>query len=821
MRKALIGGLLVKKARTILLLLSIAFCGALVFSNEGFSQTVRAMIFEADTRWGGRSNLCISTWNTMGAKQQLEPEDFAPWKNDFEYTYFFTQTQAFYQPIDTDTHCFTVLGVDMEQFLTHNPFSLVEGTMLNSSGFEVIAGKTYAQKYGIENGDVISLEIGGRTADFTVVGIACTEGLFLRELADGGYLLVPQKTLKEMLGFSGNVAFVKLKNNENLADMRLQIAEKLPQYKVDYASNPAVITAEVNNYIVPFKAGSIFVIFMCAFIIYTSFNLITQERIQLLGILRSVGCSRKKANRIFLLESGGIGLLGGTIGCIIGWFLLLGIKAAYFGSSSTTPNVTLRVDFRAVLLAVLFSIFSTIAISLIPILKRTNQPIKSMILNDFYQKKTENSKDWIVGFIFCTLSFAGRFFLVPNATGMVAAIFLVIVGVVGMLLLLPRLGRLLSLFVTSAPLPLQLAARNVVDFKSLMNNTRLVASVISIMCLLLSLFGTLTDDLRSSYDKLAYDIQLSLQQADDESLAELKRINTVSDALGVRETNLSLLNPNTFFNALFGIEDDALFENYGIELDDATKTALKNLDSGRNIITTHLLRLKFGLQLGDTLTFEYGGKQFSYSITGFVNTNYGIGHVGYVSSKNFMADTGITDFTSFYIRANGTISDTQRDIRNRFNQSILRMETLDEIRLANVDKVDGIVNSISLYTLVAIFVGVFGIGNNIAASFLSRQRLFAIYRTVGTSLRQTQSMLFFETMWTLVLGLGSGLAMGLLLVQYIPFLVSLLWGLVEVTLPVKQLALLSILTTMSMFLAALVPYTKMKKFSVMQNIRQE
>lgn len=821
MIKALIGSLLSKKARTILLLLSIAFCGALIFSNEGFSQTVSAMIFEADTRWGGRSNLCVSTWDTAGAEQEIAIEDFTPWEKDFEYLYFFTQTKAFYQPLNSDIHCFSVLGVDMEQFLDHNPFSLAEGRMLNPTGFEVIVGETYAKKYGIENGDLLSLEIGSGTTEFEVVGIARPEGLFLRELADGGYLLVPQQTLEEMLGFRGNLAFIKMNSDKPLADIRLQMAEELPQYKVDYASNPAVITAEVNNYVIPFKAGSIAVIFMCAFIIYTSFNLITQERIPLLGILRSVGCSRKKANLIFLLESGGIGFIGGIMGCAIGCLLLLGIKMAYFGSSSTTPNVSLHVDFRAVLMAVLFSVFVTIAISLIPILRLTNQPIKSMIINDHYQKKTKNSRDWMVGLCFCILLFAGRFFLVPNGIGMVAAVFLVILGIVGMLLLLPRLGRLLLHIVANAPVPLQLAARNVVDFKSLMNNTRLVASVIAIMCLLLSLFGTLTDDLRSSYDKLEYDIQLSLQQADEESLKELNSIHTVSDALGVRETNLSLLNPNTFFNVLFGIEDDALFEYYGIELDNATRTALENLDTGRNIITTHLFRLKFGLQLGDTLTFEYGGKQFSYSITGFVNTNYGIGHVGYVSSNNFIEDTGITDFTSFYIRSNGEISETQQDIRSVFNRSILRIETLDEIRMANVDKVDGILNSISLYTLVAIFVGVLGIGNNIAASFLSRQRLFAIYRTFGTSLKQTQLMLFFETVWTLVLGLGGGLAMGFLLVQYIPFLVSLLWGLVDVTLPVAQLALLSILTILSMFLAALVPYTKMKKFSVMQNIRQE
>jgi len=70
------------------------------------------------------------------------------------------------------------------------------------------------------------------------------------------------------------------------------------------------------------------------------------ERKKEIGVLMAIGAKRKDVLTIFLLESGIIGLIGGTIGLILGFSVALLIKfvANYFGviiSISTNPLIAL------------------------------------------------------------------------------------------------------------------------------------------------------------------------------------------------------------------------------------------------------------------------------------------------------------------------------------------------------------------------------------------------------------------------------------------------------------------------------------------------
>jgi hypothetical protein len=52
--KALLISLIEKKARTFLVLFSIAVSAALIFANEAFSTTVSQRFYDADTRYSNR-----------------------------------------------------------------------------------------------------------------------------------------------------------------------------------------------------------------------------------------------------------------------------------------------------------------------------------------------------------------------------------------------------------------------------------------------------------------------------------------------------------------------------------------------------------------------------------------------------------------------------------------------------------------------------------------------------------------------------------------------------------------------------------------------
>ena len=79
---------------------------------------------------------------------------------------------------------------------------------------------------------------------------------------------------------------------------------------------------------------------MCMFIIFTAFNLITLERIPIVGTLRSIGCTRKLINTILIIESACLGAIGGLIGCVLGVGVLQYIKYRYFTGEDAVVNST-------------------------------------------------------------------------------------------------------------------------------------------------------------------------------------------------------------------------------------------------------------------------------------------------------------------------------------------------------------------------------------------------------------------------------------------------------------------------------------------------
>ena len=52
------------------------------------------------------------------------------------------------------------------------------------------------------------------------------------------------------------------------------------------------------------------------------------ERTREIGILKAMGASRGEIRRMFMLEAGFIGMIGGVVGLFIGWLLGLGLNQA-------------------------------------------------------------------------------------------------------------------------------------------------------------------------------------------------------------------------------------------------------------------------------------------------------------------------------------------------------------------------------------------------------------------------------------------------------------------------------------------------------------
>lgn len=67
-----------KKARTLLLLFSVAACASLLFANLGFQRTTAQIAYDAGTHWCGNADLSIVPRQEVGAAEWIDPPCLLP-----------------------------------------------------------------------------------------------------------------------------------------------------------------------------------------------------------------------------------------------------------------------------------------------------------------------------------------------------------------------------------------------------------------------------------------------------------------------------------------------------------------------------------------------------------------------------------------------------------------------------------------------------------------------------------------------------------------------------------------------------------------------
>jgi putative ABC transport system permease protein len=829
--KAFLKSLIDKKARTFLVLFSIAVSASLIFANESFSRTVTQRFYEADVRWGANSDFYIQPKEAVGAKEWIDPQKLAGYGDSFEYAFQWIKARALYMPSLEQMHYFTILGADIAEFNRHNPIALSQGDFQDWRGFNIIVGQTYANLYHLKVGDRISLELNNTAYDFKIIGISQPKGLFLRELADGGFILAPKDTLAKIFacqppcGGSTNLLFLKLKDPAQKEAVYEKLASDFSDYQVDYAINGAVIAAETQQAVMPFQVSSIVVLFMCMFIIYTAFNLITLERIPIVGTLRSIGCTRKMINIILIIESACLGAVGGLIGCVLGVGVLQYIKYRFFTGEDAVINATVAIDMQAVLIAVGAAVIITTASAILPILRITRTPIKNIILNDLDKGRAKTSRWWIAGVILLVACGVVPQFLGVNFTSMIIASGLATAALVGLVPLVPFLTYHLTRLIGQLPFLSQdivLGIRNIRDNQSLMNNIQLFSAAIAIVAFMASMFNTMGKDLVANFENnMKFDVALVLRHSDPQSLATLSKVSGVKSYQGFYLTHTSIANYQTFMNSLYGVEESSFFDYLPVGGLNDRASALANLNQGKNIITSNILKGKLGLKLGDILRLKFGSNEVDYRIIGFVETNLGIGHVGYISAANYREDMGVVDYDTIYITTDGSAQTLKNNILRELNKEVMSIQTKADFTASIADKVVSLFAAINSYCYLALLVGIIGIVNNLVASFIERKRSFAMYRCVGMSKKSLNRMLITEAVGMGVFGVTFGLLCTLIMSSAIPAAVSVLWGKVTVQLAVDTMAVMAGVGILAMLAISVVPVLRHEKLDLIETIKYE
>ena len=136
-------------------------------------------------------------------------------------------------------------------------------------------------------------------------------------------------------------------------------------------------------------------LFVGAFVIYNTFTITVAQRTRELGLLRTLGASRRQVLRSVVLEAGVIGLLASVLGLLGGLLLAPGLRGLLKLIGGDLPSTASVILPRTIIVALGVGVVVTVLASLVPALRATRiAPI--VALRDGLTAQTKVSRKRIV-----------------------------------------------------------------------------------------------------------------------------------------------------------------------------------------------------------------------------------------------------------------------------------------------------------------------------------------------------------------------------------------------------------------------------------------
>ncbi|HEX2944345.1 MAG TPA: FtsX-like permease family protein [Clostridia bacterium] len=817
-----------KKLRTFLILFSIILSSALFFAAQAITDNVVDMFLTDSKQFYGNADIMVfPETNSPSENLKTSRLDFMSGKS--EYVIGALRTRALYKRSSDESVSVAVRGTTIEEMNIMCPFYVVGGSDIDSfSGRKIVIGKTSAEKYGIKIGDQVKLEIGGKVYRFLVCAIAQPDGYFA-ESSTTMNVVVPKSALSSIYGRTdvNNIIFIGLKDGVDVKQSIEEIKSGYRGYSVEEPVPVEDARASVESMSVGFMMMTIVVAFMSLFIIYTSFKVITLERMPIIGTFRSVGATKRTTNLVLLGESLAYGIIGGALGCA------LGLGVLYLITLFITPNFSagyvIKLIYTPSQMAAAFGLAVGLSVisSVLPIRKISKIPVKEIVLNAIEKKNRKKTARYIGGLILLVLSFI----LPPISPKQLAYVLdtaSMMSSIIGLIMLLPLLVTgFVKLFEKIYTVLFgnvgAIAAKNLRENKSILNNISILAISISTLIMITTISDSALKEVASFFTRSArFDVWLIKPGADRSTEQSLLAIDGIQQVCGSLESNpVEIIGTDYKLSYVNGIDTSKYPSFYELNMDGDKEALLRSLDNERSIILTSIFRKKAGFNIGDNITLKLDRGNFTYKVIGFQDSILNGGGFGLISDKYFKADTGIQTYNEIYIKTDKSPDTVIGEIKNKYRGEPFDVITMKDLEEQNYAANASIFRSMEAFAYLAMIIGIFGIINNYVVSFIERKRSLAMYRSIGMSRGQIVGMMIAESATCGIIGGSMGVIAGLMMVYTIPYVMEAMDFTMPILLNPSVLIVSFLLGAVITLVASLSPIKKTSRMNLIEALKYE
>lgn len=816
------------KFRTFLIIFSITLSVALLFASLAIQDTVSEMYLNTMKRFYGSAEIVVSPGENSPSHffRSYRAESYS---DRFEYIVSYIAGGAYYQFAPRESINVNLMGYDYNQLQQNNPIILIEKNFDQFKGNSVIISKKTARDYDLNIGDTIKLEINGYNYRFLISGIAVSEGLFQPD-NNAITIVASREKLAMLYGARGRVnrVYVKTKEDTTVDNALSILAEEYPRYHVRRTIDPEEALAFTRQMTTTFVLMLPLVVFISIFIIYTSFKVITMERLPIIGTFRSIGATRKMTDILLLSESLFYGIFGGLFGVLLGFGILYIMMQTM--SYDEFNDIYMKVEMVYSSWHVMISFGGAVALSLvsslIPIVKISKIPVKDIVLNTVQNTVEKKSIKLYLGLLFLILSVLTPNF-VPGSIALIIDIVCMVLLGSAIILLVPYATNVLvrvfekiySLLPGNEGI---LAAKNLHDNKSIMNNISLLTIGIAAILMITNISNSVGVEVLSVYNDGKFDIMTYISAADRRISSRIRSIDGVSSVYKTYYAGgVNIAGKDASIN-IYGSDGEEFFNYWDFDFLGDRKSILQGFTEERNIILTRITQEKFGFKVGDIITLETARGDKPYRIVGFVDSLMNLGNVGFANQNYFKRDMELSFYDDIYIRTNKDPEIVNQMIKDRFSRGryvwSMPKETLKENEMSTYDRLLGLLTGFSYIIMI---IGIVGIFNNFLVGLMSRKRIIAVMRSVGMSKYQLIKMLFLESLTGGLIGGLIGCLGGILFIKLAEFMLA------DINIPMAIHYLPSMFVNLILVgalisvIASISPAIKTSRFSIIESIKYE
>ncbi|NLL05124.1 MAG: FtsX-like permease family protein [Clostridiaceae bacterium] len=772
--KFMIKNILEKKLRSIMIIFSILVSSALFFSTIAISKNLEEMYLKQISKYFGSAEIMISQ-NDNSPSPFFSPKGAEKYDDSMEYIVGALKGTGFYKN-ENQSVKLDIQGVDLDDMEKMNPIVLAEKeNTYPFNGKKIIISKKTAEKYGLKVGTTMELDIEGTYNKYFICGIAEPTGYFL-EYGKEVCAVVPRDSMEGIYGIKGNVnvLYLKTKNIAQKDFFLRELSSEYSRYQVRETLTNSERSTFVNRISTSFRLMTIVVLFISMFIIYTSFRVISMERMPVIGTFRSIGATKSMTNMVLTSESILYGIIGGSLGSISGIGILKVMVFFITPSWLKEANQYIDMQFNAIHIigGFLVGLSMSVISSIIPIIIASKYPIKDVVLNKIEKNVSYKSNRIWVGLLLWVGALIIPIFI-PSSIAIIANTICAVMVIVGIILIIPKLTNMTIVMLQELYGVLFgnegiLSAKNLRNNKNMINTISLLSIGLSAFLMINTFSVSLIEAIADSFGIMDFQIQVSVENADRSFESTLRSIDGVLDTYGAYEAySVKIDGKDEEISIIYGAKSDKFMDFFDLDLEGKGEEIVKKLDQGRNIIISSTLKIMMDYEVGDVITLETEKGKENYEIIGFFST---IGQEAFISEKYLKSDMNVKFFSQIYIKSSSDVEGVVERIKDKNQKRFPEVYTVEEMKQDTLSSNKQIMSAMQFFSIIALIIGAIGIANNFIVSFMERKQSFAVFRSIGMEKRQVLKMILLESMSGGIIGGVIGVIGGISLLWILPYI---------------------------------------------------